>query len=147
MVEDHQGTTVLIVDDDYYFATEVLGYHLRRLGYTVHHAYAVDEFHEKWKDADVVILDIRLPQKVGLPIDPWGGLNALSEILRSLGHDQIPQQLRCCIIRSAQTMEDAVGARVEPPEHLEWYRPDEPLSTLFDAVRSASQSNTNSPSV
>jgi CheY-like chemotaxis protein len=133
--DDKRSPVVLIVDDDYYFSTDVLGYHLKRRGYKVLHAYTVKEFEAQWKQADVIVLDIRLPAEEGYAIDPWGGLNALSRILAKFAKDP-PPQLGNCIIRSAQTEEDAIGAGVPvPPKKYIWFAPDAPFSDVFTAIK------------
>jgi CheY-like chemotaxis protein len=128
--------TVLIVDDDYFFSKDTLGYYLKRLGYKVLHAFTVEEFESQWQLADVILLDIRLPEKEGHQIDPWGGLKGLERIRnKNLSSGQAPFQLDHCIIRSAHTQADAAGAGVPPPRHSDWISPDLPFSRIVGAVK------------
>jgi len=129
---------VLIVDDDHYFNANVLGYALERRGFEVLHAYTVKEFEDHWESADVIVLDIRLPDKEGEPIDPWGVLKALKR-LQDAHSEATPSQLGRCIIRSAHTQEDSKRAGVPLPTCLKWFGPDAPFSVLLEAVRSATE--------
>jgi CheY-like chemotaxis protein len=133
--------TVLIVDDDYFFSTETLGYLLKRQGYAVLHAFTVEQFVAAWPNSDVIILDIRLPEREGQQIDPWGGLKGLDRIRNDQSANGVmPPQLDRCIIRSAHTKEDAAGAGVTPPAHFDWIRPDQPYSRIAEAVKRAAAS-------
>ena len=129
-----EKTCVLIVDDDYYFNTNVLGYALERRHFEVLHAYTVREFENQWKSCDVIVLDIRLPEEEGREIDPWGGLKALKR-LQDAHSESVAPQLHNCIIRSAHTHEDSTRAAIPLPRFSQWFAPDTPLSVLLDAVR------------
>ena len=144
MSEKSQASCVLIVDDDYYFSTEVLGYHLEKRGFRVLHAYTACEFEDKWRNADVILLDIRIPEKEGAPIDPWGGLNALNKILGKIKAEnkQYPQ-LENCIIRSAHSKDDTTGAAIEVPHYFKWFSPDIPFSTIIQTVNEVAEKNKN----
>lgn len=133
--------SVLIVDDDYYFGTDVLGYHLKRRGFDVIFAYTASEFRNCWQKADVILLDIRLPDKEGDPIDPWAGLKTLQRIVSGLPPDGYYPQIQNCIIRSAQTKTDAVTSSIEIPRHYKWLSPDVAFSDVVNTISEAAEIN------
>ena len=132
---------ILIVEDDYYFGTDVLGYHFKRQGFDVVNAYAASEFEGSWIDVDAIVLDIRLPEKPGELIDPWAGLRTLNKIRGSLGDCSIPLQLENCIIRSAQTLGDAKAASISVPKHFKWFPPDVSFSELLETLQVVLKTN------
>jgi CheY-like chemotaxis protein len=140
-MSDQISSRILIVDDDYFLSTDVLGYQLKRLDFIVVNAYTALEFEERWREADVIVLDIRLPQRPGEPIDPWGGLLSLNKIRGNLGDCSRYPQLENCIIRSAQTEDDAKAANIPVPVHFRWFSPDVSFSELLDTVREVAAKN------
>jgi len=132
------GVKVLIVDDDYHFNVDVLGFHLRRLGYPVDSAFTIDEFRTKAASADVIVLDIRLPPRAGETVDIWGGLGAYSELL-SIADGPMKARLQRVVIRSANAREDAVRAGKLTPALAEtpWLAVDSPLTEIVSAVDAA----------
>jgi CheY-like chemotaxis protein len=141
MNKKNEPQCVLIVDDDYYFSTDVLGYHLKRRGFNVINAYTASGFEKNWQSSDVIVLDIRLPEKEGDPIDPWGGLKALKRIQENNPDERCYPQLKNCIIRSAQTQADASGAKIDVPQHHRWYPPDIPFSDIIKTVKEVAEEN------
>jgi CheY-like chemotaxis protein len=125
---------ILIVEDDYFFGKDVLGYHLGRQGFEVLNAYTASDFEQLWTKADVILLDIRLPEREGEPVDPWAGLRKLYFLQNSTAGAKRPQ-LERCIIRSGQTMQDAIGASVNVPKHSRWFSPDVSFFDIVQAIR------------
>jgi CheY-like chemotaxis protein len=134
-------SSVLIVDDDYFISTDVLAHHFGRFKLKVVNAYTAAEFEQKWRDAHAIVLDIRLPNNPGEPIDPWGGLRCLDKIRKGLPQGTPCRQLDKCIIRSAQTPDDAKAASVPIPTHFRWFPPDVEFSKLLAAVRTVLSSS------
>lgn len=134
------GTTsrvvrVLIVDDDYQFNSD-LSYYLQRCGYEILNAFTVEDFKRLAPEADVVFLDIRLPDRDGALINTWGGLQALREIL---AREDISESTRNClakvIIRSGHTKEEASRAGEKIPPHHRWLATDAPLYEIMRALQ------------
>ncbi len=131
---------ILIVEDDYFFGNDVLGYHLKKHGFQVLNAYTASDFERLWKQADVIVLDIRLPEREGEPVDPWAGLRKLYAIQNSEDGSG-RRQLENCIIRSGQTKEDAIGASISIPKHFRWFGPDVSFFEIVDTVKEVAQEN------
>jgi CheY-like chemotaxis protein len=126
---------VLIADDNYFFSN-LLGRALNGSGFEVDKAFTAAELRVKWVHADAIVLDIRLPLAEGEQIDPFGGLQTLQAIQDGLPRQTPrPNQIDNCIIRSANNETDARAANAPVPRHFRWYPPDVPLSELIESVR------------
>ena len=136
LANGNEETKVLIVDDDFHFNNDVLTYHLQRLGgYHVLNAFTIVEFKRQAFDADIIILDIRLPEDHGKPFDPWGGLKALRELNeRDNLTEADKKSLSAVILRSAFKKGDAEKANIQIPEHYDWIDINAPLSQLTNAL-------------
>lgn len=133
-----ENIVILIVDDDYFFNVDVLTYKLRQMGYNkIINAFTMEEFKEKAALSDIVVLDIRLPKKSGAPIDPWGGLKALDEMISSSTIDEKTKKtLSRVIIRSVQKIEDARKINIPiPPQYRCWLPVDVPLSEILEEIQ------------
>jgi len=132
-----KSVTVLIVDDDYHFNVDIMTYYLKRIGgYEVRNAFTVRDFRERVNEADVIILDIRLPDDMNAPIDPWGGLKALKDLSDSAqDNESLRKRLSRVIIRSVHSKDDAKRAEIPVPDHYCWLSVDAPLSKIMTALK------------
>src|SRR5262249_7959734 len=107
-----QSSRVLVVDDDT-FAVSVVRQQLHDLGVVVSSAYTADDFKKHWRDADVIVLDIRIPEREGESTGEWVGLQTLYKIQQecvALGN--CPRQIYRCILYSGLNKQDAIGAQI-----------------------------------
>ena len=125
---------VLIADDNY-FIVSVLRQTLSERGIDVLTAYTAEEFRLQWKDVDVIVLDIRLPEREGEVIKDWVGLQALQSIQETfVASGPCPLQIENCILHSGQNTQDAIGAQVKVPRHFRWLPPEATTMQLLDSI-------------
>jgi response regulator RpfG family c-di-GMP phosphodiesterase len=125
---------VLIVDDNYHL-TRTIGYYIKDHGYNPLSAFTIKEFEALAPEADIIILDIRLPEKEGAPIDPWGGLKALNRMIEK-SEEKASTQI-CpsrVIIRSMYSKADAESLGKTIPEHHCWLDVNGSLAKLIDTL-------------
>lgn len=126
---------VLVVDDDYHVNLDILSYHLNRMGgFKILNAFTIKDFRKHANEADIIILDIRLPENDGDEVDPWGGLKALIDLIQNSMIKTLSDGRPPVIIRSVQTKEDAKRAGQSLPSYYCWLHVDAPLSQITNAI-------------
>lgn len=108
------GGTVLVVDDEV-FILEVISEVLERLGYLVMTARggkeAVDLYREKWKDIDLVMLDMIMPEMSGdAAFDVLRAINPAAKIILASGYSLTG--------RATQLMEKGAVSFIQKPYQI-----------------------------
>lgn len=134
MTEPRQ-LSILVVDDDCSFNEDISSY-LEEEDFRVVNAYNALEFKERASSVDIIILDIRLPDRPGAQIDTWSGLKALNQLQEKQEEagNPMPRYLKNVIIRSGHEESEAKKAGIRIPNHSCWLKTYSPLQEIKEAL-------------